>query len=179
MLRPKKYFDVARMVQNQAAHHDRADRQHEAAVGGSTIMKAKGASVTTILSPYIRSSSLRLLRTLWMRIVFHLPGILEEDNGFPDVVVRENTIPTGHGGITNAVLDHVEEIAIGIIGCAAHELRHRRIELCAQGRSWLFQAAVATGTVLVVGHGAVHDVVHRRLKRVVLLGGVLIHPLVK
>src|SRR5271166_599370 len=49
MLRPKKYFDVARMVQNQAAHHYRADRQHEAAVGGSTFMRASEPSVTTIL----------------------------------------------------------------------------------------------------------------------------------
>ncbi len=50
------------------------------------------------------------------------------------------------------------------------------IKIVAQWRDRLFQTAVAQGAILVVSHGAVHDVVRGRLEGVGLLGGVTIHP---
>src|SRR5271167_2336925 len=107
MLRPRKYFCAARVVQNQAAHHDLANWKTQ--IGSWRKHLQASPWGTSCGNSYARrQNSFRLLRRLlWLRIVFHLRGILDKDHGFPDVVVRENAIPTGHGGVTNAVLNHI------------------------------------------------------------------------
>ena len=52
----------------------------------------------------------------------------EECHQLPNLLVRQNASPTGHGGPADAMLKNVKILVIRHVGHIIHELRRRRIE---------------------------------------------------
>src|SRR5208282_6893658 len=100
MLRNKKKFCAARMVQNLSYTTIAPLKTHKSASGGSTFMRASLLASARNCCMRRQISLWLLRRILWLRVVFHLPGILDKDHRLPNVVIGENAIPAGHGRVT-------------------------------------------------------------------------------